>query len=151
MRVCAIIKHDCTVGTVHCIQLCIIGNNRPTLKLLNKFKDSVGTKWYDLGIELLDDKDCDKLDAIQSDHSKDVSSCCTQMFKLWLNLQPSASWNQLIQALREPNIGKDGLAKEIETKIKSINQGNFSILVVMLVVFVACLSVCMCYALYCRL
>ncbi|XP_065908214.1 uncharacterized protein [Dysidea avara] len=88
--------------------------------------DSVGTKWYDLGIELLDDKDCDKLDAIQSDHSKDVSSCCTQMFKLWLNLQPSASWNQLIQALREPNIGKDGLAKEIETKIKSINQGIIS-------------------------
>jgi len=85
----------------------------------------VGVKWYDLGIELLDDEDCDKLDVIQSDHPKDVSACCTQMFKLWLKKQPSASWNQLIQALREPNIGMDKLATKIETAIKTINEGNF--------------------------
>ena len=107
------------------MHLFIIGSNRPTLKLLNKFKDSVGAKWYDLGIELLDDEDCDKLDVIQSDHPKDVSACCTQMFSLWLKKQPSASWNQLIQALREPNIGMDELATKIETMIKSINKGNF--------------------------
>ena len=115
------------MSTLLIITNILVGKNRPTLKLLNKFKDSIGEKWYDLGIELLDDKDCCKLDQIRVNYPKDVSTCCTQMFKLWLEKQPSASWNQLIEALREHNIGMDELATKIEAKIKSINEGNVNV------------------------
>ncbi|XP_065907962.1 uncharacterized protein [Dysidea avara] len=95
------------------VDLKIAGKNSPTLKLLNRLvKKSVSSKWYDLGIELLDDDDCGKLDEIQSNNPKDK--------------QPSASWNQLIQALRQPSIELDGLANEIEQKLKSISEGLLS-------------------------
>ena len=102
-----------------------IGSNRPTLKLLNRLvRKSVSSKWYDLGIELLDDDDdCGKLDEIQSNDSKDASTCCTKMFQLWLKNQSLASWNQLIEALWQPSIELGGLANEIEQKLKSISEG----------------------------
>ena len=91
------------------------GNNRPTLKLLNKLvKRSITTKWYDLGVELLAEEDVQALDEIQRNNPRDVSTCCTKMFQLWLERQPDASWRQLIQALREPNIEMNELANTIE-------------------------------------
>ena len=36
------------------------------------------------------------------------------MFDLWLKKQPTASWNQLIEALRQPGIELDTLASNIE-------------------------------------
>ena len=101
------------------------GNNRPTLKLLNKLvKRSVTTKWYDLGVELLAEEDVQALNEIQRNNPRDVSTCCTKMFQLWLERQPDASWSQLIQALREPNIEMNGLANTIEQKLISINEGT---------------------------
>ena len=101
------------------------GNNRPTLKLLNKLvKRSVTTKWYDLGVELLAEEDVQALDEIQRNNPRDVSTCCTKMFQLWLERQPDASWRQLIQALREPNIEMNELANTIEQKLVSINEGT---------------------------
>ena len=105
--------------------LFIAGNNRPTIKLLNKLvKKSVATKWYDLGIELLDDESLKALDEIQKNNPRDTSMCCTKMFQLWLERQPDASWRQLIQALREPNIELNELANTIEQKLISINEGK---------------------------
>ena len=105
--------------------LFIAGNNRPTIKLLNKLvKKSVATKWYDLGIELLDDGNLQALDEIQKNNPRDASMCCTKMFQLWLERQPDASWRQLIQALREPNIELNELANTIEQKLISINEGK---------------------------
>ena len=101
------------------------GNNRPTLKLLHKLvKRSVTTKWYDLGVELLAEEDVQALDEIQKNNPSDVSTCCTKMFQLWLERQPDASWRQLIQALREPNIEMNKLANTIEQKLVSINEGT---------------------------
>ena len=98
---------------------------RPTLKLLNKYvKPFVTTKWYDLGIELLDDEDVKALDEIQSNYPKDASMCCTKMFQLWLDRQPKTSWRELLQALREPNIGLNELADTVEQELISLNEGN---------------------------
>lgn len=36
------------------------------------------------------------------------------MFQLWLQRQPGASWNQLIGSLRQPSIGLNQLATNIE-------------------------------------
>ena len=98
---------------------------RPTLKLLNKYvKLFVTTKWYDLGIELLADEDVKALDEIQNNYPRDTSMCCTKMFQLWLDRQPKTSWRELLQALREPNIGLNELADTVEQELISINEGN---------------------------
>ena len=78
-------------------------------------RDSVGNKWHDLGIELLDsNSDVGKLNTIEVEHTGDLNKCCTKMFHLWLKKQPTASWNQLIEALRQPGIELGTLASKIE-------------------------------------
>ena len=75
-------------------------------------RGSVGAIWHDLGIELLD-PDVEELDTIEAG-SSDLNKCCTKMFQLWLKKQPTASWNQLIEALKQPSINLGALASEIE-------------------------------------
>ena len=90
-----------------------VGCQKPTLKYLNCYvRGSVGLKWYDLGIELLDDFNA--LDRIKADNPTDLNKCCTEMFLLWLRKQPTASWNQLIEALREPDVELFALAAKID-------------------------------------
>ena len=77
-----------------------------------------------MGVELLAEEDVQALDEIQNYYPRDVSMCCTKMFQLWLDRQPEASWRQLIQALREPNINLEELANTIEQKLTTIIEGN---------------------------
>ena len=72
----------------------------------------VSSKWYDLGLELLEQEDKETLNEIKINHSNDVNKCCLQMFQLWLNKCTTATWNQLIKALREVNL--NNLATTIE-------------------------------------
>ena len=96
-----------------CFFTLYVGCQKPTLKYLNCYvRGSVGLKWYDLGIELLDDVDA--LDKIGAEHPTDLNKCCTKMFLLWLRKQPTASWNQLIEALREPDVELHVLATKID-------------------------------------
>ena len=94
--------------------LIIAGHQLPSLKYLNRHvRKSVASKWYDLGIDLLDADDVEELDIIS--RNPDISTCCTKMFQLWLRKQrPTASWNQLINSLRQPGIELNHLATEIE-------------------------------------
>ena len=71
-------------------------------------------KWHDLGIELLDSNDVEELDTIEAEHPSDLSKCCTKMFNLWLKKKPTSSWNQLIEALRQPGIELGTLASKVE-------------------------------------
>ena len=90
-----------------------VGHDKPSLKFLNRYvRDPVGAKWHDLGIELLD-PDVEGLDAIEAEHRSGLSKC-TKMFQLWLKKQPTASWNQLIEALRQRGIELGTLASNIE-------------------------------------
>ena len=91
------------------------GHQKPSLKFLNRYvKGSVGWKWYDLGIELLHSNDVGELNTIEAEYPSDLNRCCTKMFQLWLKKQPIASWNQLIEALRQPGIQLEALASKIE-------------------------------------
>ena len=91
------------------------GHQQPSLKFLNRYvRGSVGTKWYDLGIELLDYYFVEELDTIEAEHPLDLNKCCTKMFQLWLKNQPTASWNQLIEALTQPGIELGTLASNCE-------------------------------------
>ena len=70
--------------------------------------------WYNLGIDLLEVDDVEALSTIQSEHPTDINTCCTKMFQLWLRKQPSASWDQLIDSLRQPGIDLNHLASKTE-------------------------------------
>ena len=89
------------------------GYHRPALKLLNKHvRNDISPKWHDLGLELLEQEDEEALKEIESNNPTDVGVCCKKMFELWLSKCSSATWDQLIQALRE--IKLNNLATRIE-------------------------------------
>ena len=96
--------------------LCLnIGHQQPSLKFLNRYvRGSVGIKWHYLGIELLESSDVGELNTVEAEHPSDLNKCCIKMFDLWLKKQPTASWNQLIEALRQPGIELGTLASKIE-------------------------------------
>ena len=89
------------------------GHDRPALKLLNKHvRKGVSSKWHDLGLELLEQEDEEKLNEIKINNPSDVGECCKEMFQLWLRKCTDATWNQLIQALKEVEL--NNLATTIE-------------------------------------
>ena len=94
------------------------GNDRPLLKdLYDHVVNNVADKWRALGVQLLVRPDQQKmLDIIAADHPHDVVSCCKCVFKKWLEPTTAdyATWNQLIKALRSPNIQLDYLANQLE-------------------------------------
>jgi len=72
----------------------------------------VSSKWHDLGLELLEQEDEQKLHGIKINNPKDANECCKEMFQLWLEKCSNASWNQLVQALREVEL--NNLATKVE-------------------------------------
>ena len=96
------------------------------LKYLYKYvRADIATKWYDVGLELLDVEDEPALDVIKVNSSGDVDKCTAAMLQLWLKRKPDASWNQLIEAFRAPNIKLEALASKIEG---ILFQGTYCIL-----------------------
>ena len=73
----------------------------------------VATRWYDLGLELLETRHERELEIIETNHSNDAVKCCRKMLSKWLESQSdSASWDQLIQAVK--NIKLNNVANDIE-------------------------------------
>ena len=55
---------------------------------------------------------------------RNCNKCCREMFKLWIDIQAaSASWNQLIQALREPSLELTEVAVKIEGMLQPSCKG----------------------------
>ena len=71
----------------------------------------MAAQWYDIGLELLTGDTTGTLDVIKADYPNDASACCNKMFVKWLELQPSATWSQLIIAL--VNIGMNAAAENV--------------------------------------
>ena len=91
-----------------------VGTDRPALKYLNKFRDDIAIKWHYIGVELLDIGDEPALNGIKANYPGDINKCAAEMLQLWLDRKTEASWNRLIEVLREPNIKLNVLAKKIE-------------------------------------
>ena len=70
--------------------------------------------WKDLGLELLSTGSNDALEVIKNNKS-DVMDRCSAMFQLWLDRQPTASWRQLIKALKRLHLSN--IAHQIELKL----------------------------------
>ena len=78
--------------------------------------------WFDLGLELIEPGDEDWLYDIKTDNCNDGNVCCKEMFWFWLNQYPDASWNQLIQALKEPHIQLHDLASRVEAMLLPMDE-----------------------------
>ena len=99
-----------------CLSLLHTVDDRPEVKYLNRHvKDNIRAAgqevWRDLGVELLQNEDVIELDAIKNNRTE-LAVCCSEMFKLWLERQPNASWRNLIDALKQ--IRQIQLASDIE-------------------------------------
>ena len=68
--------------------------------VLPKLKDLVlvqTKEWYDLGLQLgVEDTD---LDVIQSNNPQNLRACRREMFKAWLKMTPTPTYQQLVDAL----------------------------------------------------
>ena len=60
----------------------------------------VNTKWYDIGLQLLDPKYENELNTIETDTRNDAATCCRKMFNKWFNTDGLANWDKLMKALR---------------------------------------------------
>ena len=69
----------------------------------------IATRWYTLGVELLDG-DTAVLDVIETNHQSDDDRC-SRMFKKWLEMKTDANWDQLVTALK--NIGLNAAADNV--------------------------------------
>ena len=87
-------------------------------------RESIATKWHDIGIELLEQGDEEALGIIQANNAGNVTECCAKMLQLWLRRQPNATWNQLICALRSPGVHLNDVAKEIESLLLLSAEGD---------------------------
>ena len=76
-----------------------------------------------MGLELLEPEDEGKLNEIQYSGHRDVSERCKKMFQLWLEKCPDATWEHLIQALRE--VGLNHLAAKICWMLQSPEGINY--------------------------
>lgn len=130
----------------------IAGTDRPILKQLHRYKKDIGMEWYDLGVELLDDRNVKKLNNIRENH-KEVEMCCSFMFQTWLGTKPSASWIEFLSALKV--VGLSELASKIEAEVVICEQLlNYRLCILYIIIIFICirtyistgsnLTICLC-------
>ena len=89
--------------------------SKPTIKVLQSSKiiSAIGTKWYELGIALLDDDKAEQLEIIEGNNSE-ITRRCTAMLKYWLETHSNATWNDLVEALKSPGVELNNVATMAE-------------------------------------
>lgn len=85
------------------------------LKIVRAAVWEARTQWMNIGIELNILKT--DLDAIKmTNEGGNPGDCLTEMLSLWLKqVNPSPTWTALITALKQPTVGLEQLAKQIES------------------------------------
>ena len=73
---------------------------------------SVATRWFELGMVLLDRKYQNKLTIIEEDTKNDSKKCCRKMFSKWLDTDELACWDKLINAAKIARL--NNVASDIE-------------------------------------
>ena len=91
-----------------------LANSRPLRKEILDFIPDVAPRWYEVGLKLLSNDQATHLDIIKTNHSNDQLKGCAEMFWFWLDAQPNASWQQLIESLKSPAIQLHTVAANIE-------------------------------------
>ena len=74
----------------------------------------VTPRWFELGVELLNEDQESHLDIIKSNHADDNRTCCMKMLSYWLSTNTSATWEKLIEALRSSAVELSAVAANLE-------------------------------------
>ena len=74
----------------------------------------MGSKWYELGIELLDEDQLTQLEIIKTNNIE-VTRRCAEMFLCWLRTHSTATWQNLVDALKAPGVELNDVAATVET------------------------------------
>ena len=102
-----------------CDSSVIIDSSKPLLKdLSNIVIPKVASKWFELGIQLLNEQQLPKLDEIHKAYPNDLQRRCIELLKYWLEITPGATWDNLIHALRAPGLQLMTIADDVEKEIK---------------------------------
>ena len=85
-----------------CGDVFLTGTQGPQMKDLVLIKV---TEWYELGLQLgVEDAE---LEAIEKNNRGDLKACRRNMFRAWLRITPSPSYQQLVEALMAVGEGKE--------------------------------------------
>ena len=91
----------------------MLGPDRPILRdLAIHVIPSVATRWYELGLVLLDTEYHNELTIIEADTRNDAVTCCRKMFSKWIVTDELASWDKLVKAVRIVKL--NNIANDIE-------------------------------------
>ncbi len=103
----------CTVSA--CLILCPSVAACLTFKCVQKELWKIRYKWQQIGIEL--NFLWDDLKNVQCKFGNDPDKCLPELIDKWLKRsQPKAAWDVLVRALKEPQVGEEGVADDISTK-----------------------------------
>ena len=91
-------------------------SSKPTLKKLQQTKiiTAAGSKWYELGKELLNEDQLTQLGIIKT-NNHEVTRCCAEMFLFWLRSHSTATWQNLVEALKAPGVELNDVAATVES------------------------------------
>ena len=85
--------------------------------LSNVVIPKVANKWYELGIQLLNQPQLPKLDEIHKAYPNNLQRGCVEMLKYWLDITPGGTWDDLIHALRAPGLQLLTIADDVEKEV----------------------------------
>ena len=125
----------------------MVGSDRPTIRDLNNFVvPYVGSKWYMLSFQLLDQQYVETIQSLKKDN-RSAEECCAEMLTEWLRTESKrATWNRLIDALHSPSIKLHHLANKIQkmlVKTKSVSTYRHLYIAYLYHSYV-CVCVCVC-------
>ena len=92
-------------------------NKKPTLEELCELVP-ISTKWYQMGILLK--LNVKKLNEIEEE-SKKTTDKVLKMYELWLDTNPQATRQQIVETLKMDAIEENTLAQNYETKLRELH------------------------------
>ena len=110
---------NCFVQFILCVA---IDHLKPILKdLQNIVSPKVAARWYEFGIQLLDNSHLPKLEEIYAAYTHDYRRGCLEMFKYWLQVDKVATWGKVIEALEAPSMDFLTESQNVDEEVKGIN------------------------------
>ena len=97
--------------------VCLLALSTPTSQQLLSFViPHVASKWYEVGVMLLEKEQESQLVQIKSNHGQDVNKCCFEMFSYWRQTHPDDNWYHLVTVLKSPGVELHHVAADIQKR-----------------------------------
>lgn len=99
------------------LNILLLDLQKPLLKdLHNIVVPKVASKWHEVGVQLLNQSQLPRLNEIRGTYLSDPQGGCAEMFRIWLEITPGATWNDLIYAITAPGLELLSIADDIHRR-----------------------------------